>query len=34
TNPHGGVVLAIDKRLNAIQLKIDEIEYCCGSTYN
>ncbi|CAF4851787.1 unnamed protein product, partial [Rotaria sp. Silwood2] len=25
TNPHGGVVLAIDKRLNAIQLKIEEL---------
>ncbi|CAF4894448.1 unnamed protein product, partial [Rotaria sp. Silwood2] len=24
-NPHGGVVLAIDKRLKAIQLKIEEL---------
>ncbi|CAF1277951.1 unnamed protein product [Rotaria magnacalcarata] len=25
TNPHGGVVLAIDKKLNAIQMKIDQL---------
>ncbi|CAF4905657.1 unnamed protein product [Rotaria sp. Silwood1] len=25
TNPHGGVVLAIDKKLNSIQIKIDQL---------
>ncbi|CAF2830796.1 unnamed protein product [Rotaria sp. Silwood2] len=25
TNPHGGVVLAIDKKINSIQIKIDQL---------